>query len=205
MMVSAFGISTPIHAQTFGEWFKQKKTQKKYLAQQIALLQLYLGYLKKGYTIVNDGVTTVNQIKHGEFNLHDLFYTSKRHVNPEVRKISKVTAILVNQRHILDAYRLTMKNTRASPYASSQESDWLYTICGKFLKDVSATVDELMVVLTDGKMAMSDDERVNRIDQLYKRSKKQVVTIQQLSTDVAMLGMQQKKEQYEVDFLRELY
>jgi len=32
-----------LQAQTFAEWFQQKKTQKKYLLQQIAALQVYIG------------------------------------------------------------------------------------------------------------------------------------------------------------------
>lgn len=31
----------PLPAQSFSEWFKQKKTQKKYLLEQIAALQMY--------------------------------------------------------------------------------------------------------------------------------------------------------------------
>ncbi|MCH5688762.1 conjugal transfer protein TraI [Niabella sp. W65] len=39
-----------LQAQTFAEWFQQKKTQKKYLLQQIAALQVYIGYAKKATT-----------------------------------------------------------------------------------------------------------------------------------------------------------
>ena len=38
-------LATTTQAQTFAEWFKQKKTQKKYLVQQIAALQVYIGCL----------------------------------------------------------------------------------------------------------------------------------------------------------------
>ncbi len=47
------------NAQTWDEWFKQKKTQKKYLVQQIAALRVYLDYLKKGYTVVHNGLNTI--------------------------------------------------------------------------------------------------------------------------------------------------
>ena len=44
------------HAQTWAEWFQQKQTQKKYLIEQIAALQVYLGYAKKGYDIASKGI-----------------------------------------------------------------------------------------------------------------------------------------------------
>ena len=48
LFVLAGGLS---QAQTFNEWFRQKATQKKYLIQQIAALQVYLDYVQKGYAI----------------------------------------------------------------------------------------------------------------------------------------------------------
>ena len=51
-----------LFAQTLAEWVSQKVTQKKYLLQQIAALQVYSGYLSKGYSIAKDGLnTTFNQ------------------------------------------------------------------------------------------------------------------------------------------------
>ena len=43
-------VSMLLSAQTTAEWFNQKATQKKYLIQQIAALQVYIGYLQKGGT-----------------------------------------------------------------------------------------------------------------------------------------------------------
>ena len=47
-------ISTGTRAQTFAEWFRQSATQKKYLLQQIAALQVYIGYVQKGYSIAKE-------------------------------------------------------------------------------------------------------------------------------------------------------
>jgi hypothetical protein len=57
-----------VQAQNF---FNQKKTKLKYIAQQIALLKVYTGYLKKGYGIAQDGLKAISDIKHGDFDLHN--------------------------------------------------------------------------------------------------------------------------------------
>ena len=62
-----------VEAQTFSEWFRQKKTQKKYLLQQIAALQVYIGYAQKGYRIAKEGLTTIGGFTKGEFDLHSDF------------------------------------------------------------------------------------------------------------------------------------
>ncbi len=67
--------NTFANGQTFGEWFRQKKTQIKYLLERIAQLQVQIELLKKGYKIVDNGLRTIHQIKDGEFNLHKDFFS----------------------------------------------------------------------------------------------------------------------------------
>lgn len=83
-------LSSGVKAQTFGEWFRQGATQKKYLLQQIAGLQVYIGYVQKSYSIAKQGLNTVSAIKHGEFNLHKDYFNSLRTVNPKIKNYSKV-------------------------------------------------------------------------------------------------------------------
>jgi hypothetical protein len=199
------GLFGPVRSQTFSEWFQQKKTQKKYLVQQIALLQVYLGYLKKGYTIVNNGITTVRQIRSGEFDLHSTFYTSLSRVNPQIKQYSKAAAILRNQQLILSTYRSTIESIRGSPYVPAEQTDWLYRTCQPFLEDVAATTHHLIAVLTNGRLKMSDNERIGQIDKLYDQSKKQLIFIQQMATDASMLKTQRSKDQYENEYLRRQY
>src|SRR5437762_1594743 len=84
-------------SQTAAEWTQQKRTQKKYLLQQIAALQTYLGYVKKGYGIADKGISTVQMIKNGEWNLHKDFFSSLSLVNPAIKKCGKVADIMTMQ------------------------------------------------------------------------------------------------------------
>src|SRR5690349_20806460 len=77
-------LSPSVKSQTFSEWFRQNKTQKKYLLEQIAALEVYAGYLEKGYTIAKDGLNTIDKIRHGEFELHDKHFQSFKKVDPAI-------------------------------------------------------------------------------------------------------------------------
>jgi uncharacterized membrane protein YobD (UPF0266 family) len=63
-------LSSGVKAQTFAEWFRQGATQKKYLLQQIAALQVYIGYMQQGYSIAKQGLNTISDVNNGEYNLH---------------------------------------------------------------------------------------------------------------------------------------
>src|SRR5438093_6658250 len=99
-------------AQTFSEWFEQKETQKKYLIEQIAALQTYLGYVQKGYSIAQKGLTTISNIKNGEFNLHTDYFNSLRSVNPNIKSCAKVADIIAMQLRIVQAYKNTYRQVR---------------------------------------------------------------------------------------------
>src|ERR1700744_2509821 len=79
-------------AQTFDEWFSQKKTQIKYLVTQIAELELYTKDLEKGYQIAHDGLATINDIRHGEFDLHNNYFNSLLTANASISASSTVSA-----------------------------------------------------------------------------------------------------------------
>ena len=49
-------LVVPSFAQTWDEWFEQKKTQIQYLEKQIVELGIFIGDLQKGYQIVQKGL-----------------------------------------------------------------------------------------------------------------------------------------------------
>ena len=93
----AFTLSFKSHSQTAQEWTQQKATQKKYLLQQIAALQVYLGYAKNGYSIVTSGVNTIRNIKNNDLSLHRNFFNLLKNVNPSISRYAKIVDIMAYQ------------------------------------------------------------------------------------------------------------
>src|SRR5436190_21373731 len=95
-LLSILLVATTIicHAQGLSEWFNQNATQKKYLLQQIAALQVYTQYLQKGYSIAKTGLTTIGNFKNGHFSLDKDFFASLENINPKIKKYSRVSDII---------------------------------------------------------------------------------------------------------------
>lgn len=89
------------HSQTFNEWFRQKKTQIKYLTEQIAHLQAQIILIKKGCDIARDGWELITDFKNGEFSLHEDHFNRKERINPAIDDDPKTT---INQiRRLIEA------------------------------------------------------------------------------------------------------
>ena len=155
------------YGQTFNEWFKQKKTQKKYLLLQIAKLQVYLGYVKQGYEIVQGGLQLVSAIKQGDFNQHNDYFNHLKIVSPNVRKYSKAASILAIELDMLRTYQSAAVKLQGEPMLAAghvvESKQILGAIADNALQDIAC----LQIVLTDGSLSMTDEERVEQIDQIY--------------------------------------
>lgn len=186
------------HAQTFDEWFRQKKTQKKYLLQQIAALKVYLDYLKKGYKIVDKGLTIVGDIKQGKFDLDIEYLESLKNVNSAVSGSAKVAAILAYQRKIMIEFRRLKDSTNESDFLSDDEKHYVQEVYANMLSESELSLDELDRVLSGSEFEMKDDERVKRIDGIYVDMKDKFEFTKSFSNSTDLLIAQRSKDAQEI-------
>lgn len=198
-----FGMfATGAKAQTFAEWFQQKKTQKKYLLQQIAGLQVYAGYLQKGYSIAQKGLTAIGDFKNGEFNLHSDYFNSLKNVNPRVKNYARVADIISFQVQIVQTYHRAYRQIKESNAFNPDEITYVYRVFGRLLDDCTAAIDELITVTASGKLEMKDDERLKRIDALYNDMQDKYTFAKSFSNETIELAAVRIKEKNDVQTSR---
>lgn len=177
-------------AQTYNEWFRQRRTQMRYLVQQIVELQVYLGYVKKGYDIAQSGLSTVRAIRNGEWDLHKVFFSSLSQVNPKIRGYEKIARIIENQQYVLNACTQGWKAVKKTGQYNDKELDYCYKVFNNLLDQSVRNVDDLMTVITDSRLEMTDDERIDRIDKIYLESQSQQVFATSFNEDLHIQALQ---------------
>lgn len=192
-------VAASAAAQIADEWLNQKATQKKYLLQQIAALQVYIGYAKKGYNIVNGGITAIKNIKNGDFNLHRDFFNRLKNVNPAIRRYAKVADIIAYQVKIIKQTKGTLQQIRETKLFTETELDYCKQVFDNLLNECMKTVEELMLVTTSGKLEMKDDERLKRIDRLYADVQDKYSFTCSFGEDMGILAVQRLGEQMEIN------
>jgi hypothetical protein len=186
------------HAQTYDEWFRQKKTKEKYLLEQIAALQTYIGYAKKGYSIVTGGLNTIKDIKHGDFNLHNTFFNSLSTVNPAIKKYSKVASIIAMQISIAKQITNTIKSCKKSNMLLNSELKYLGAVFNNLLDECAKNLDELFALITNNETQIKDDERIQRIDKLYEDMKDKQMFTTSFSHSAKGLSIQRLNDQNDI-------
>lgn len=156
-----------LSAQIWSEWFNQKATQKKYLLQQIIALQVYSGYLSKGYSIAKSGLNTIKAIKNGDLLQHNNYFNSLITVNPKIKKYKKVAEIIAMQIGIVKQSNIAIKRINNTQQFSTSEKKYIKGVYNSLLTESIKDLDELSVLVSNGKLQMKDDERINAIDKIY--------------------------------------
>lgn len=209
-------ISTWLHlavittnAQTWNEIFKQKKTRKKYHYEQIAALQMHLDNLKKGITIVYKGLTTIHNIKNGDFNLHRDFFGSLKKVNPRISNSAKVADIIAFQVFVIKNIRRINSYCKNNKNFTPEEIRYVALIYSNMLFLTDASISELLAIIRSAKSEsdsyqMKDDERLNRIDKLYDDMLDKHDFVGQFGNEVQRLSYQREKEKREAEVFKRL-
>ncbi|HEU5163887.1 MAG TPA: hypothetical protein VFU29_00015 [Chitinophagaceae bacterium] len=190
--------SASANSQTLAEWTEQKKTQIDYLLEQIAANKVAIDYVEKGYGIAKVGLSTIQHIKSGDFNLHRDFFGSLEIVNPAIKGYQRVGDIIACQVRIVKVISTTIKNLKESGQFNADELDHSKAVFENLLEECLKNVDELYLVITSGELQMRDDERIKRIDELYKDMLDNYSFCQSFSEECRVLVMQRLKEQIEI-------
>lgn len=162
-MLICSGLREQACAQTFAEWFRQSSTQKKYLLQQIEALEVYSGYLKKGYSIAKGGLGSISGSLLAENGLHTAYYNELKRVNPAVANDSRVKEIVQWQKDIM----MLLDQWAKINGLATNEQLYLQQVRSSVYKDCDEVLSNLQNVVTDGIMEMSDADRLKLIGQLH--------------------------------------
>ncbi len=205
IIILVLGSIIDLQAQNFNEWFNQKKTQTKYLVDQIVALQAYISYLEKGYHISRDGLNLIGDIKEGEFNLHKNYFNSLKTVNPHIMKYPKIAGILSMQMGILSQQQATIGLSKESNQFTVEEIGYIKKVFENLEDEAEKDLDELQLIITNGQMQMTDDERIKEIDRIYNRVQEKYSFSKRFSDKVKLLAQQRKNGNKAAKELKALY
>jgi hypothetical protein len=189
------------NGQTFAEFFNQKKTQKKYLLEQIAALEMYTKYLTKGYEIASSGLQTIKDLSNGEFSLHNAFISGLKKVSPVIKNNIKVAEIIEMQIRIGKAFNAIKSN----PHLSLSNQLYIREVRENLWEESLKDLEELLLVITSGKIEMTDDERMKRLDKIYLSMQDKSVFSQSFTAEISQFIRQKEIEKKSIEQLKNRY
>ncbi|MEP7375301.1 MAG: TerB family tellurite resistance protein [Chitinophagaceae bacterium] len=180
-------------------------------AQQLLLNVEKLAQFKKilqnmydGYKIIHKGYTTVKDLSEGNFSLHKTFLDALMEVSPSVKKYKRIADIINYQLRIVKEYNGAFNQFKEDKSFTAEEIDYLGKVYVNLFDQSLKNLDELAMVITAGKLRMSDDERLQAIDRIYSSIDDQFTFLKEFNNNTALLSLQRKSEQAEIMMSRRI-
>lgn len=189
----------------FQQGMQGQAKQRKELLLQIAALQVYIDYAKKGYSAVSKGLNFIGDAKRGEVNLHSDYFTSLLKINPKVRNYYKVAEIISLQLKIIKIYRKTFTDLKARDLFHGNELDYIQRSFERLLQNCSDTLEDLLAVTTDDRLELKDDQRIERIDALHKTMLEDYNFCIAFSNDTQLLSLSKETEKKDSKNVNAIY
>jgi hypothetical protein len=150
------------HGQSLADDIQQLTLDYEKLKQEKRILtDMY-----KGYELVREGYEQIKGISEGNFHLHQGFLNALLAVSPTVRNYYKVSQIINNEVQLVREYQ-SARNWMAGPGGYSTGSLLYYdNLYAGLLSASLSNLDELAMLMTDGNLRMSDEERLAAVDRI---------------------------------------
>ncbi len=184
---------------------RQETEQLTLNIEKLAQFKQILRDMKKGYHIVSKGYSTIKDLSQGNFNLHKTFLDGLMVVSPTVKKYKKVADIINSQIMLVKEYKVAFKRYRRDGNFNTGEIDYLSKVYNNLFNKSLNDLDELTMIMTDSKLRMSDDERLEAVDRIYNNMQDKLLFLRHFNNNTTVLAVQRAKERNDVITLRKVY
>jgi phosphate uptake regulator len=173
--------------------------------EKLTQFKSILSDMKTGYQIYSQGYNTVSSLAKGNLSLHSIYLTGLLAVSPTVRNYSRIADILVQQANLVSEYKRANSSFRSSGSFNASELSYMSDVYTKLVEQSLDNLDELNTILTDGKLRMSDAERLKAIDRVYTNSSDQLNCLRSFNRQGIVLSLQRSKDLNDTNTLKKLY
>lgn len=173
--------------------------------EKLAQFKQILSDLKKGYQIVSVGYSTIKDLSQGNFNLHKTFLDGLMMVSPTVKKYKRIADIINNQLLIVKEYKTAFNRFKQDGNFNPGEIEYLGKVYGNLFKQSLNDIDELMMIITDSKLRMSDDERLEAIDQVFSKMQDKLLFLRHFNNNTTILALQRAREKNDAATMQKIY
>lgn len=187
--------------------FAQSDEAKQLLlnVEKLAQFKQILKNMKDGYQLLHKGYTSIKDISEGNFSLHKTFLDALMEVSPAVKKYKRVSDIISYQIKLVKEYKSAFKQFKDDKQFTLIEIEYIGNVYANLFKESLKKLDELAMVVTAGKLRMSDDERLQAIDRIYDEVMEQYTFLNEFNNSTAILSLQREKDKMDNDLMRKVH
>lgn len=199
-IVFALFLFKPVSVQAQEQEIQQLLLNVEKLKQLKQILQ----DMYNGYKILHKGYSAIKDISQGNFNIHQTFLDGLLAVSPVVQKYKRVADIIDYQLRIVKEYKSAYSQFKQDKSFTPGEIEYMGKVYGNLSELCLKNLDDLLTIITAGKLRMSDDERITAIDRIFAEIQDEFGFLKHFNNTAKLLSLARAKEQQDIDVSRKL-
>ena len=133
--------------------------------------------------------------------MHNAFITGLKQVSPAIRNDLRIGEIIALQLGMLKNF----DSVKSSGGLRPEQLIYIAEVANEVISTCYHDLEELLLIITSGKLEMKDDERLSRLNGIYDRMLDKFAFTQDFCGEAKMLVRQRELEQETVKKLRRYY
>ena len=187
-------------------WAQADEIQQLLLnVEKLAQHRQILADMKKGYALVTTGYRTIRDVNEGNFSLHHSYLEGLLGVSPAVRQYHRVGEILSLQATLVQESGSAIRRLGREEAFRPEELQYLDGVYGRMLRHGLEQLESLTGVLTARQLRMSEEERLQAIDTIWREMQELVMAQRDLNSNLTVLALQRAREGRQVAQVRGMY
>jgi DNA repair ATPase RecN len=189
----------------------QSKAQAEEIQQLMLNIEKLMQFRKilqnmyDAFKLLSNGYNAVKDISEGNFNLHKTFLDGLAEVSPAVKKYKRIADIIDYQLRVVNDSKKVLQQFQADKQFSADELNYLTAVYDNLIRQTLKHVEELLLVVTAGKLRMNDEERLQAIDRIFVSVESQYGFVREFSNSTKLLSILRKSEQQQIERMRVLH
>ena len=171
---------------------------------KLAQFKEILKDLENSYEILHKGYSRIKSIAAGNFSLHEAFIDGLLMVNPSVAGYRRVADIIHDETLLVAQYKTAFNYFKSAGWFRSAELAYVGRVYANLVDKSVDNLDALATVLTSGKLRMTDGERLDAVDRLYRDTHRMLGFLLDFNDKVATLGRQRQMQQADRELLKKM-
>lgn len=173
--------------------------------KKLAQLKQILNDMKTGYEIVSKGYTGIRDISKGNFNLHQAFLDGLMAVSPAVKNYKKAADIIAYEVRLVKEYKTAFTRFKQDKHFSADEITYIGKVYSSLFNQSLKDLDVLATVITAKQLRMSDEERLDAIDQLYNNMQEKLSFLRDFNNHTSILALQRERQSSDINKMKMIH
>jgi len=173
--------------------------------EKLSQLKSILSDLYKGYEMLKTGYTAIKGLSEGNFNLHKAFLDGLLAVSPAVQKYERIVNIMDLEAEIIGECHTALNRYRQNAHFNADELEYIGNVYTNLTGKSAINLEDLICVLTAGKLRMNDAERLKAIDRIFLDTRDQFLFLRGFNNGTDLLVANRAGQGNDVLTLQDLY